>query len=361
MIKTKDDIYEMMKLDNVTFQTKAGYSHPIKTNGRSKQLRIGRILFNMILPDKHPFIDEVMTKKKTSKLLTELVTLYGGEVAAETASNLNKEAFRMGTINPISFNEDSFIVPPHIQKKKDKMLSSDMDPAEFTRIVKQLGEELIEYFKSTDNPVHDIIMSGAKSNPLEFATLIIAKGSAVDIEGNPSIPSTNSVTDGFDLDEFYANGAEARSGLFTRSSGAALPGALSRDVVYSNANILLDDKDCKTKRYLDLFVTDKMAGAILGRFYLNPRTGKLKEIEEDHGLIGKTIKIRSPLHCISKKGVCPICYGKLGERLETKHVGVMCGGVINDILLNGVAMKSRHNASNVNMDVVDFRKDVIRI
>lgn len=212
-IETKDDVYELMKQDEVTFQTKFSYTHPKKTKGRSKNLQLGRILFNILLPDTYPFVDEPITKKKGQKLLTDIVNKYSPEIAAETATKINQEAFRMGTVNPVSFKVDSFVLPPHIQKKKEKMLNSDMDPADFMKTTKALGEELMEYFKASNNPVYDIIMSGAKSSPLEFATLIIAKGSAVDIEGNASRPSTNSVTQGFDLEEFYANAGEARSGL----------------------------------------------------------------------------------------------------------------------------------------------------
>jgi DNA-directed RNA polymerase subunit beta' len=360
-VEKKEDIYELMRQEGITFQSKFGYNHPKKTNGRSKNLQLGRILFNMLLPEDYPFIDEPITKKRSANLLTDIVTKYSPEVATETATKINQEAFKMGTFSPVAFTDESFTLPPHIQKKKDKILTKDLDPSEFRNITEELGNDLLEYFKSTNNPVYDIIMSGAKGSPMDYAILVIAKGSPVDIEGNALNPSTNSITEGFDLQEFYNNAAEARSGLYTRSSGAAGPGALSRDVVYANANIKLEKGDCKTKRYLDLFVTKEIFGGIPGRWYLDPKTNKLAEVTPELNLIGKTIKIRSPLHCISKKGVCNVCYGKLGETLETEHVGVMCGSVINDILLNGVAMKSRHNASNVNINKVDFNKDLVKI
>ena len=120
-----------------------------------------------------------------------------------------------------------------------------------------------------------------------------------------------------------------------------MPGALSRDVVYANANVLLEKGDCKTKRYLNLFISDNMIDKVIGRFYLNPKTNKLEEIKPGHTLLNKTIKIRSPLHCVSKKGVCSVCYGKLGDKLDTKHVGVLTGSIVNELLLGGVAMKTR--------------------
>jgi len=360
-IKTKEDVYVLMKQDDVNFQTKFSFNHPVKTNGRSKQLQLGRILFNLLLPDDYPFVDEPITKKRCGKLLTDLVIKYSPEIAAETATNINKESYIMGTFNPVTFNMDSFSIPPHIQKRKDEMLTPDLDPGEFVKRIEILGNELMEYFKTTNNPAYDIIASGAKGSPLQYATLVIAKGSAVDLEGNASKPSIHSVTEGFDLQEFYNNAAEARAGLFVRSSGAALPGALARDTVYANANIKIKKGDCKTKRYLELYVTKTISGAILGRYYLDPKTNALSEIEDDHNLEGKTIKLRSPFHCIAVEGVCDICYGRLAERLDTKYIGVMTGSVINDILLNGVAMKSRHNATNVNINKVDFTKDLVRI
>ncbi|MEO5351413.1 MAG: hypothetical protein H7836_17490 [Magnetococcus sp. YQC-3] len=189
---------------------------------------------------------------------------------------------------------------------------------------------------------------------------MVAKGSAVGFSGEPSKATKDSVTSGFDLESFYANADESRSGLFTRSGSAALPGQLARDVVYSNSSIILDDKDCGTKRYLSLLVTEDMKNLIIGRYYLDPKTNGLSEIKSDHKLVGKVIEIRSPIHCISESGVCPICFGKLGEKLNTRHIGVMLGSIVNDVLLNK-AMKARHVSSNVSMNAVNFKNDIIRI
>lgn len=344
-IKTKEDIYELLKPEDVNFQTKVSWSHPIKTNNKLKNLQLGRVLFNMLLPDDYPFVDEPITGKKAGKILADIVDKYSPEIATKTASLINREAFKMGTIQPVSFTPDSFIIPPYILEKKEKLLNSGLEPGDFSIKLEALGRELVEYLKSINDPAYDLVASGAKGsriNAMQYAVLLLAKGSSVDIEGNPSAPIMSSTSDGFSLEEFYTNAAEARAGLYIRSSGAALPGALARDVVYANSNIKLDTKkDCKTKRYLDLFVSEDIGKSIIGRYYLSPRSNKLEEIKDDHNLTGKTIKIRSPLHCISKKGVCPTCYGRLSEKLNTKYIGVMVGSIVNELLLGGVAMKTR--------------------
>jgi DNA-directed RNA polymerase subunit beta' len=363
-ITTKEDVYELLKDEGTNFQTKHSYSHPQKTEGKSKYASLGRILFNILLPEDYPFMNKTIDGKVIKVLLADIVEKYPPKIAGETASKLNKEGFTMGTINPVSFTPDSFIVPPHILKKKEKILTPDLEPGEFGKRLESLGEELVAHFEAIGDPAYDLVKSKAKAgrmNPMQMAVLLIAKGASVDIEGTPSVPITNSTSDGFDLDEFYTNAAEARAGLFMRSSGAALPGALARDVVYANANIKLEKGDCKTKRYFDLFVSPEMSEAIIGRMYLNEKTNELEEVIEDHHLLNKTIKLRSPLHCISKKGVCATCYGKLSSKLDTAHVGVLTGSIINELLLGGVAMKTRHEASNVKVAEVDFLKDMVKI
>jgi DNA-directed RNA polymerase subunit beta' len=359
-IKNIDQCYEELKKQEVTFQTKYKFNHPFKTGGLSKNYNLGRILFNLILPDDYPFIDKVINKKELTMIIRDILNKYPAEKSSEILFEINKESFKMGTFHPVSFNDESFILPDEIKKRKLELLVEGIDPIEFAKQIEILGKELLDNLRNNKNPVYDIIMSGAKGSPMDWAVLTVAKGSAVGISGEPSTPTSNSVTDGFTLKEMYSNADESRNGLYTRSSGAALPGALARDIVYANSNVLLGEDDCKTRRYLELYVKDSMRNLILGRFYLNPITNKLEEIKEDHNLINTTIKIRSPLHCVSKDGVCKVCYGRLNEKLNTKHLGILVSSIINDVLLNKT-MKARHISSNVNFNKVNFKKDLIKV
>ena len=344
----------------VTLHTKYTYIDKLKTKNVSIYSQLGRIMFNLALPEDYLYVDKVIDKSALTTIINDLLEKYDSQVVAETMFQINKLAFFMGTVCPVTFNVDSFILPSHIQEEKDKMLVPGLTPTEFFKRAKAIGVDLLEYFKETNNGLYDIIKSGAKGNVDDLTVLLVAKGSAVSLDGIPSIPTSNSINTGFNLDEFMANADESRSGLFTRSSGAALPGALARDTVYANANILLDKEDCKTKKYLSLLIKDDMKNLIIGRYYLDTNTGNLQEIKKDHKLVGKIISLRSPFYCISEKGVCPICYGRLGEKLDTTHVGVMTGSIINDVLLNKT-MKARHMSSNVSANKVNFKEDLIRV
>ena len=203
-IKTTEDVYELLKDETVNFQSKYSYTHPKKTGGKAKYASLGRILFNILLPEDYPFLNKTIDGKVIKVLLADIVDKYPPIIAAETATKLNKEGFTMGTINPVSFTPDSFIVPPHILKKKAKILTPDLSPGEFGKRLESLGEELIDHFEAIGDPAYDLVKSKAKAgrmNAMQMAVLLIAKGSSVDIEGTPSIPITNSTSDGFDLEE----------------------------------------------------------------------------------------------------------------------------------------------------------------
>jgi hypothetical protein len=94
---------------------------------------------------------------------------------------------------------------------------------------------------------------------------------------------------------------------------------------------MLDDFDCKTKKYLKLKVSKSMESKLIGRNYVDNKSGELTEITEDTKLTNSTILLRSPIYCKSKIGICKICYGKLAEKLNTKFIGIMSGGVMNDV------------------------------
>lgn len=355
MFSTLDQVYDELKKDGVSVSKKYTYSHKIKTKNKTIRMSLGRIWFNLILPDDYKLIDEPVTKGAIKNILNDMLNKYSTEVVADVASTLNKEAFKMQTIQPTTFTDDDFILPDSIRKLKEDRLVGVTDPLKFQENLKFIANEYLKYLKKNKSSLYTFIVSGAKGSPIDMAILIVAKGSTVDIEGNISTPTTNSINDGFTLKEFYQNANEARSGLYTRSIGSSEPGALSRDIVYANSNIKLGEKDCKTRNYFEIKINDTLAKTLVGRWYL--KGSGLVEIKDPKDVIGKTIKLRSPLYCKSKSGVCQTCFGSGSEKLNTRNVGVMAGALINTEGLNSYSMKARHNSSNVQAIKADYVKD----
>lgn len=362
---TPEEIYEKLKTDTITLNTKFPYTHKTKTNNQQKTMYLGRIWFNTLLPDDYPLIDEPINEDKINGILGDIGEKYPPEKASTILSNINKHAFILSTINPITFTTDTFILPEHIQKKKDEVLPKlKDDPEAFQTAMVELANEFLDHLKSLDNGAYDIAMSkaaGSKGSPLAWAVLLIAKGNSVDIEGNISNTILNSVNSGFTLEEFYANASEARSTLYIRSMGAAEPGALARDTVYANASTLLNSDDCQTTNYLYIHITASIAKTIVGRNRFDEEKQKLVKITKKSNLIGQTILLRSPIYCQDPDGICQTCYGSLAKDLDTNQIGVMIGQVVNSEALEGYSMAARHQASQISVKKANFKEDMLKI
>lgn len=101
----------------------------------------------------------------------------------------------------------------------------------------------------------------------------------------------------------------------------------------------LHHEDCGSEKYLGWYVRGRevVAGEIVydgdlsqivGKYYLDEKDGKLKAIKaSDTHLIGKTIKMRSVMHCQhpDPSGICQVCFGQLSDSIpENTNLGQMC-------------------------------------
>lgn len=347
-LKTLEDVYEQMVKPEITPASIFSYSHPKRTGGKTVPLSIGRIWFNMLLPDKYPkLIDYAVDKKKAGDILTEIYELLPAEEAAAACTKISKECFKMTCLHPVTFGSEQLIVPDEIKKMKSERITKETKPDEFGTVLKEIADYYIENHMD-DTSLKDIIKSKAtgKLSPMDFAILAIAKGPTMDIEGNISDPIISGLMDGYNGKEYYTAAAEARRAYFIRGTGTAQPGYLARQVVFANANTGTSTKeDCGTTKFFELFVRSSMFSTILGRYYYNERTDKLVLItpEMEKKLVNTTILLRSPLYCKAKDGICPTCYGQLSKRLGTKNIGLIAGSVINDAGVEGLIIVPAHS------------------
>ncbi|MEM4385889.1 MAG: hypothetical protein QXD03_05015 [Candidatus Anstonellales archaeon] len=356
-----DRVYEELKKDNVTTETIYQYSHPIKTKGKIINMKLGRIWFNLLLPDDYPLIDEQINKKKLNRILMDIVKRYPPDEVARIYSNIQRESFKLSTIIPVSVSAESFVLPQNLKEEKEK-LKDIKDPLEFQKKSYEIAEKYYKYLKENDSKLFAIIDSGAKSSVKDLANLMIARGPVVGLDDKISEPIKSSINDGFNIEEYYMAAKESRKTLYIRSKGAAEPGYLARKIIFANSNTVLKGDDCKTKRTLRLMVLDSMAERLKGRYFIS-RDGKLTLIDDSNykSLINRTIDLRSPLYCIEKdNGICKICYGKMSD-LTNNNIGIMAGNIINAVGVEGYAMKSRHKASQIDFKEANILEDMIDI
>lgn len=355
IISDPKDVYDLIKT-GATLSTKFPHSSK-KTDDKSLNMQLGRIWFNMLLPPDYPLVDSPVTKKVMDKIIIELYHKYGTEETSKYLSKLQTEAFILASISPNTFVIDMFIPPAEWVKKREafEKIADELKPLEFKNEAEELTKELLSYFKNSNFRANDIMDSGSKGNPIsDWGALLVSKGYVIDIEGKLLGPITTSLNDGYGKKSYYHAGSEARKNFYIRSALTAHPGYLTRKMVNANAGLQIDTKvqDCGSKHTFDLVVTEDLAGLLLQRNYVT-QTGTIKNITNVDQIIGKKIKLRSPLYCLSKNGICPTCYGNLYKTLTTTNIGILAAGAVNVVGINAM-MKMRHKSTSINTKEVDF-------
>jgi hypothetical protein len=360
-ISTIDQVYEALKKEQVTHQTVYSFIHKQKTKNKSVNMQLGRIWFNLLLPDNYQLVNEPITKPVLDKIIFEIFNNESDPAKLVSfLDNMNKEAFKMSSIVPVSYNIDSLIVPDFILDKKEK-LKEIKDIGILVKETNKLGEELVQYWEESDFNIASLVKGKitGKANVKAMANFFIARGVTTDIEGTSTDFSFNNITDGFNLKEFYENASASRGGFYIRSVGSAEPGVLARDVVYANSNIKLSNSEnCGSKKYLEISITPTLASVLNDRYIITDN-GELELVPDMSKYIGKTVKVRSPLYCKALDGICPTCYGELSRKTNSKNIGITAGVSINAILVQG-AMQARHSVGGADSKV-NFIKDIIKI
>ncbi len=356
MINTKD-IYKKLK-DGDSITKKISYVHKEKTQNKSKQMSIGRIWINTILPDDFPLLNETINQKRLDLLVDEVFQKYDTKLSTEILTKLQQEAFKLATILPSTFSIDSLIIPKELEEKKEnlKKIKTQVSFQEYEKEIQKVADEFIAYIKNQGYSLDNLLNSGMKGSALtDWRTVMIAKGYLVDLEGDIFGPVEHGTGDGYTGEEYYKAAAEARRGFYFKTEAVRTPGYLARKVVTATANLKAVKKDCKSKKYYNIKITKKNSNLVIGRSHL--KSGKLVKIKNGDELIGKIIKLRSPLYCKSKLGICEICYGDLSKVLNCTNIGILAGGAINDVVVNNM-MSFRHKTNQVDLIEVDFIKSL---
>ncbi|RME12513.1 MAG: DNA-directed RNA polymerase subunit beta', partial [Aquificota bacterium] len=80
-------------------------------DGKLVETTPGRVLFNSILPEGHPFVNEPMDKKKVSKLIASIYNRYGTERTARFLDDLKELGYNIATRAAVSIGVEDLQIP----------------------------------------------------------------------------------------------------------------------------------------------------------------------------------------------------------------------------------------------------------
>ncbi|AXK41065.1 DNA-directed RNA polymerase subunit beta' [Erythrobacter aureus] len=340
----------------------------------------GRMLIGECLPKNHkvPFdiVNRLLTKKDIADVIDEVYRHTGQKDTVLFADAIMALGFRHAFKAGISFGKDDMIIPEEKDGLVDetKALVADYEQQyqdglitqqekynkvidAWSRCGDQVADAMMEKIKARPigkdgvqaeiNSIYMMAHSGARGSPAQMKQLagmrgLMAKPSGEIIE-NPII---SNFKEGLNVLEYFNSTHGARKGLADTALKTANSGYLTRRLVDVSQDCTIVVDDCKTENSLDMraivqggSVIASLGERILGRTVaediVNAATGEviakagtlldepmIKLIEEAEVQVAK---IRSPLVCEARHGVCATCYGRDLARGTPVNIGEAVG------------------------------------
>ena len=197
-----------------------------------------------------------------------------------------------------------------------------------------------------NDPGMQIFKSGARGSwGNNYKNTALMRGAIRKSDDPSSITiSTASLNDGIPMDEIPAYADLLVQASYGRAMLTAQGGYFVKQLNAAFQSLALNPdakSNCRTPLTMD--ITLSFPREYLYRYYREGNT-EIEILPENlDGLKGKTVKMRTPLFCGDKTGLCSHCAGTLYHRLGVNSVGLITGRV-GSTILNG-ALKAFHDTS----------------
>ena len=342
----------------------------------------GRFILSSVLPKHHKIsfslIDKILSKKQISELIDIVYRYCGQKETVIFCDKLKALGFKHAFKAAISFGKDDLIIPKTKEKlvndAKKQIESYESQYAEglitrgekynkvvdvWSKCTDLVANEMMKEISSATkimpndrietNSVFMMANSGARGSAAQMKQLagmrgLIAKPSGEIIE----TPITANFKEGLTALEYFNSTHGARKGLADTALKTANSGYLTRRLcdVAQDISITSHDCGCKSKDSLTLSeiieggniivsLSERVLGRTAAEDIKHPITGEIilakkkiidEAICEQIDTAGvKSIKVHSVITCISKKGVCALCYGRDLSRGKLISIGEAIG------------------------------------
>jgi len=357
-----------------------GVKHPVV---RRVETTVGRALLSDILPAGMPFelINQNMTKKAISRLINSCYRLLGLKEAVIFADQLMYTGFAYATRSGVSIGVDDMVVPDEKEgiinaaeqevKEIENQYTSGLvtNGERYNKVVDiwshtndqvakammdKLGSDVVTDAKGNQvkqpsfNSIYMMADSGARGSAAQIRQLAGMRGLMAKPDGSIiETPITANFREGLDVLQYFISTHGARKGLADTALKTANSGYLTRRLVDVAQDMVISEPDCGTihgllmaplieggdvveplrERVLGrVLVTDVMqpgsatevavaAGTLLDEAWVD----KLEEMSIDQ------VKVRSPITCETRYGICAACYGRDLARGHRINIGEAVG------------------------------------
>ncbi len=338
---------------------------------------VGRVIFNEVVPDEVGFVNEVLTKKALRNIIARVIKATDIPTASAFLDKIKDMGYKFAFKGGLSFSLGDIIIPEEKEKIVEEARMQVQNLNEQTQLgflgnkerynkiidvwitantkLSKLTIDTLKNDKDGFNSVYMMLHSGARGSKEQIAQLsgmrgLMAKPKKSTVGGSDIIenPIIANFKEGLSILEYFISTHGARKGLADTALKTADAGYLTRRLVDVSQDVIINEEDCGTLRGIEVSALIKndeekesLGERILGRVSLHdvyhPRTEELlvasgevitEEIVrkiEDSPI--KSVEVRSPLTCESRKGICAKCYGHSLATNKMVQIGEAVGVV----------------------------------
>jgi DNA-directed RNA polymerase subunit beta' len=327
----------------------------------------GRALLSEILPKGLPFsvLNRALKKKEISRLINQSFRRCGLRATVIFADKLMQSGFRLATRAGISIAMSDMLIPVAKEgilgqaskevKEIDKQYSSGLVTAQerYNNVVdiwgkagdkvgkammEQLATEPVvnragkEVRQESFNSIYMMADSGARGSAAQIRQLAGMRGLMAKPDGSIiETPITANFREGLNVLQYFISTHGARKGLADTALKTANSGYLTRRLVDVTQDLVITEDDCGTTNGYTMKAVveggeiieplrDRVLGRVTASDVVNPESQEtaiaagtllnedLVDLIDDLGI--DEVKVRTPLTCETRHGLCAHCYGR---------------------------------------------------
>jgi DNA-directed RNA polymerase subunit beta' len=321
---------------------------------------VGRVLFNMVVPEEAGYVNEVLNKKSLRDIIGRILAVTDVPTTADFLDKIKTMGYEFAFKGGLSFSLGDIIIP----QEKHEMIANANEQVDGIMMNYNMGlitnneryNQVIDVWTSTNamltelamkriredqqgfNSVYMMLDSGARGSKEQIRQLtgmrgLMAKPKKSTAGGGEIIenPILSNFKEGLSILEYFISTHGARKGLADTALKTADAGYLTRRLVDVSQDVIVNIEDCGTLRGIEVEalkkneeVVETLGERILGRVSLhdvfNPITEELilhageqimeVDVKKIEASPIEKVEVRSALTCEAQKGICGKCYGR---------------------------------------------------
>ena len=347
-----------------------------------RETTVGRALLSELLPDGLPFdlVDRDMSKKAISNLINSCYRNVGLKATVVFADRLMYTGFSYASRAAVSFGIDDMVIPEEKQKiiaqaeaevkeienqyvgglvtngerynkvvdiwsrTNDQVAKAMMDKLGTEEVVDAEGKVVKQ---KSFNSIYMMADSGARGSAAQIRQLAGMRGLMAKPDGSIiETPITANFREGLDVLQYFISTHGARKGLADTALKTANSGYLTRRLVDVAQDLVVTEQDCGTTNGMTMSplveggdVVESLSERVLGRVTIGDtlKPGSDEVVIPDGTLLDEKwverleeagideIKVRSPITCETRYGICSACYGRDLARGHQVNIGESIG------------------------------------